>query len=275
MNKIRVAYLDIDKTLVGSGSSSISGLTRTALLTIPFRGVNTMRNIEGAKQPFREGDLNLPFITLNGAQVWNLAGDLIYSLAIDQETIEKLTDCLEIAPEHLREVKAYPSDEKVVVIFAKTKEGGEKIIAEYPDSMPKKLITKVEELVAFLRRRRFSYLGICFDDTYDKFRLPDLSNTNVRFSENNTKLSVYPRDASKTTTLHWVCETILKINPAEVLTAGDDLEIDGKIFGSTMGISVGEIQHPHAKYHSSINELPKLLIGLFSERDEKILRQIQ
>lgn len=265
MEKTKIAYFDIDRTLVGFGSKSISEESRSALKRIPMRGVNTLRNIEDAKQPFAEGDLNLPYITLNGAQVWSLSGELIYSLSIDRVTLKKITASLAKAREHLVEVKAYSSNKKRVVIYTKTLERGMEILAEYPETMPVELVTEIEKLVDFLSQQGLSYLGIRFDDTFDKFELPELSAIKYKLSKNDTKISIYPKEASKLKTLRWVCENVLKVDVSEILTVGDDYEVDGEIFADTLGVSVGDEKHPHARHHTTFEKLPSLLQELFSE----------
>lgn len=264
MGKTRVAYFDIDLTLVGFGLKSISQASRHALLNIPKRGVNTLRNIEDAKQPFREGDLNLPYITLNGAQVWDIAGKLIYSLSIDRGSIDKLISGLANAGEHIVEMKAYSSTEKLVLIYAKTYERGVELLAEYPSTMPKMLIENTNDLTSLFRTREFSYIGIRFDNTFDNFLPTDLGMAGYKLSKGRTKISIYPGEASKVNTLKWVCKNVLKISPADVLTVGDDYEMDGEVFAETVGVSVGEEKHPLAKHHTTFDNLPDLLLEMFN-----------
>lgn len=257
------AYFDIDRTLLNKGQKKIEARLRNAIKLIPFRGVNTMRNIVSAKKPFEPGDLNLPFITLNGAQIWNQDNTLLHYEAIDEDSIKFICNLINEKHEFIIEIKAYLATTKTTLVYSRDLIRKEEIIEDFGDEMNVVFFENATTLATYILSNPISYLGLNFTSPLTVDNNSGFHNLKIIESRSESKYSIYPKAASKKNALKWM-SNYLGIELSKILTAGDDHEIDGPTFAESIGISVGETKHVDAQHHSNVDNLAELLEKLYS-----------
>ncbi len=257
----RYGYFDIDKTLKGSGS----GLTPEmidALLTFTHRGVNTQRSLKQAERVFDQPLLNLPYIILAGGEVWSTDGQVMQTFPLNTQEKNGLADFVVANHNDILQARFYPAGKSTIVAFAGTEVEAQKCIKTYSETDALGIITcDPAEFARLLKQHDTAMITIRTHQL--GLELPSDLSSELNVDLTTPKdIAITRQHVDKGSSLVWVCD-LLDIDPATVITAGDNPVTDVPAFKHTFGISVGKERLPHAKHHvASPEELALYLLQL-------------
>lgn len=215
MSGIKLIALDLDGTLLHR--HEISEANRRAIAEARARGVAvtiaTGREVHSMKRYWKELELDAPFITVNGGEVWSASGELHSRHSLSGATALKLYDiavrekCLfwcdtTEGPLHIDNWK-FNTGKTVCLKFGFTTENEKQL---------ERIRLKVSELGAF-----------------------ELTNSHP------TNLEVNPKGISKAGGIREIC-SLLSLSMEQVLAVGDSLNDRAMLIEAGIGVAMGNAQ---------------------------------
>ncbi len=260
---ITSAYFDIDGSILEADTRPTSSLLAT-IARFEKRGLNTQRSIEGAEKAMLPYEVNLPTICLLGTQVWDHGYAPIECFPVSSIGKPLLVDGLRRNLGVIANARFYPVNKRMIVIYAQNNDQAKKVERSYSTSLMDVTLTQsFEEFVHLISDTDWSLLSI---KTASGENLSLNGDVLAKFKtyQNNGGVIFTSNGVSKATTFLRVCSR-LEIDPASVLTVGDDPNIDGEVFRHSIGVFVGDYDHPDARFRvDSPQGLNQLLDKIYS-----------
>lgn len=267
LEHIQAVWSDIDDTLLNH-TSRPSEIVLRAMGHIPFKGLNTSRGISRAENAIRPTEVNLPSITLTGAEIWHQGGEMIHSFPFEVQEKQALVEQV-LLNEKIVTAGFHISGTRSVAVFAPTDETLIEAERKYSSRGKIDLLTKSRsEFISIFMQASVCWLSSKWQPGTD-LQFAEQLRQSFSIDAEKSYLKFRKKGVNKGSSLLWVCE-YLGIDPQRVLTLGDSAETDVEAFKVTKGISVSETPLPYA-IHSVRNpeELAIYLLNLFPAPESK------
>ncbi len=269
MEKFSAAFLDIDGTLISDGEAA-SPEIKSALVKIHRLGLNTQRSVGQAEKIFdrKEVNISLPSIILSGGEIWDLGKAMIKAFPLPQETRNGLSDIVMNHREDIALARFYPKGDRHIHFYVANDELEAKFAALYKSTNSfGKMTRNIDEFSKWLKETETCMVTIRTLKKTD-IQFPKALRDNIETDPSSkTDYVITDKGVRKATSLLWLCE-YLGIDPAKVLTAGDNPAVDSEVFKHTFGISVAPEILPYAKINvKTVQELASLLDNIFSNNE--------
>jgi hydroxymethylpyrimidine pyrophosphatase-like HAD family hydrolase len=264
MNELTHAWFDIDDTLI-TRHQPISPQMWSALEGIKNRGINTKRDWISATSVFDTTRATLPSIVNAGAEVRNSDGSLVKAFPIHPDKTLQIVDLLRNQRNEVSRAKFFSIETGEVFNFVSPIPENARFQKRAETEAGYTIFTDLSSFLEQLIARGSSVVKVWMNSNRSLAFSPELSGSlHIEDEEPNRGVFIAEQGVNKASTLLWLCE-YLKINPINVLTAGDSEITDMPVFKHTFGVSVGPEKLQHAQEHvRDVDELTLLLTRLFA-----------